>query len=107
MNCSACGSDSGVPMSRNDAVLTMVFKRLLDSGQVTGELVMYLNDDDLLCPEAFATCWNFYRQHDRAAQAMYASQDIGLVDPYGKTQIIGRRVADYPGGRFCKGRKLD
>ena len=38
---------------------------------------------------------------------MYASQDIGLVDSEGKTQIIGRRVADRPGGRFCKGRRLD
>ena len=38
---------------------------------------------------------------------MYASQDIGLVDPDGKTQIIGRRVADRPAGRFCKGRSLD
>jgi len=38
---------------------------------------------------------------------MYASQDIGLVDPEGKTLIIGRRVADRPGGRCCKGRRLD
>ena len=68
---------------------------------------MYLNDDDLLYPEAFETYWSFYQQHDREPQAMYASQDIGLVDPDGKTQIIGRRVADRPGGRFCKGRRLD
>lgn len=83
------------------------FNRLLNSGQITGELIMYLNDDDLLYPEAFETYWNFYQQHGRAPQAMYASQDIGLVDPDGKTQIIGRRVADRPGGRSCKGRKLD
>src|ERR1022692_191901 len=83
------------------------FNRLLNSGQVTGELVMYLNDDDLLYPEAFETYWNFYQQHDRVPQAMYASQDIGLVDPNGETQIIGRRHADRPGGRACKGRRLD
>jgi spore maturation protein CgeD len=83
------------------------FNRFLNSGQLTGELIMYLNDDDLLYPEAFETYWSFYRRHDRAPQAMYASQDIGLVDPQGKTRITGRRVADRPGGRFCKGRKLD
>jgi hypothetical protein len=81
--------------------------RLLNSGQVTGELIMYLNDDDLLYPEAFATYWEFYLQHQREPQAMYASQDIGVVDLEGKTQVIGRRLADRPAGRFCKGRKLD
>ena len=68
---------------------------------------MYLCDDDLLYPEAFETYWNFYQQNNRVPQAMYASQDIGLVDPDGKTQVVGRRVADRPGGRSCKGRKLD
>ena len=29
------------------------------------------------------------------------------MDPKGKTQITGRRVADRPGGRFCNGRRLD
>ena len=94
-------------LARSKNMASWCFNRLLNSGQVTGELIMYLNDDDLLYPQAFETYWNFYRQRDRAPQAMYASQDIGLVAPDGKTQIIGRRVADRPGGRFCKGRKLD
>ncbi len=29
------------------------------------------------------------------------------MDPDGKTQIIGRRTADHPAGRLCKGRRLD
>jgi len=81
--------------------------RILNSHLIAGELVMYLCDDDLLYPEAFGTYWNYYLQHHRLPQAMYASQDIGVVDPQGKTRVIGRRVADRPGGRFCKGRKLD
>jgi spore maturation protein CgeD len=83
------------------------FNRFLNSGQVAGELVMYLNDDDLLYPKAFESFWNFYVRRHREPQAMYASQHIGLVDPQGKTRVIGRRVADRPGGRFCRGRKLD
>jgi spore maturation protein CgeD len=94
-------------MARTRNMAGWCFNRLLNSGQVTGELIMYLNDDDLLYPEAFETYWNFYQQHDRVPQAMYASQDIGLVGPDGETQIIGHRTADRPGGRLCKGRKLD
>jgi hypothetical protein len=94
-------------MARTMNMNSWCFNHLLNSGQLAGELIMYLNDDDLLYPEAFATFWNFYQQHNREPQAMYASQDIGLVDPDGKTQIIGRRVADRPAGRFCKGRRLD
>ena len=43
----------------------------------------------------------------RVPQAMYASQNIGVGEAEGKNQIIGRRVADRPGGRFCKGGRLD
>jgi hypothetical protein len=99
------GETPELPRTKNMA--SWCFNRILNSGQLTGELIMYLNDDDLLYPEAFATYWGFYQKHHRKPQAMYASQDIGLVDPQGKTQIIGRRVADRPGGRLCKGRRLD
>ena len=94
-------------LARTKNMASWCFNQLLNSGQLTGELIMYLSDDDLLYPEAFDTYWNFYVQHDREPPAMYASQNIGLVDPEGKTRIIGRRVADRPGGRFCKGRRLD
>ncbi len=94
-------------LARTKNMASWCFNRLLNSGQLTGELIMYLNDDDLLYPEAFASYWEFYVQHRREPQAMYASQDIGLVDAEGKTRIIGRRVADRPGGRRCRGRRLD
>ena len=94
-------------LARGKNMASWCFNRWLNSGEVHGELIMYLCDDDLLYPEAFATYWDFYIQNDRAPQAMYASQDIGLVDPEGKTRIIGRRIADRPGGRFCRGRRLD
>jgi len=94
-------------LARTKNMASWCFNRMLNSGQLTGELIMYLCDDDLLYPEAFATYWNFYLQNNRVPQAMYASQDIGLVDPDGKTQVVGRRVANRTGGRCCKGRKLD
>ena len=74
-------------LARTRNMASWCFNRVLNSGQPTGELIMYLNDDDLLYPEAFATYWNFYQEHNREPQAMYASQDIGLVDAEGKTQI--------------------
>jgi hypothetical protein len=94
-------------LARTKNMASWCFNRLLNSGQLAGELIMYLNDDDLLYPEAFESYWDFYVRHERLPQAMYASQNIGLVDPQGKTQVIGRRVADRPGGRLCKGRRLD
>ncbi len=84
------------------------FNRMLASGQLTGELIMYLCDDDILYPEAFATFWNYYTGHYRVPQAMYASQDIGMVDAAG--QYENPRPADCghgPAGKFCKGRRLD
>jgi hypothetical protein len=79
----------------------------LNSDRARGELIMYLCDDDLIYTEAFATYWSFYCQNDRVPQAMYASQDIGVVDSEGRNQIVGRRVADQPRGRFCRGGRLD
>jgi glycosyltransferase involved in cell wall biosynthesis len=99
------GEPPGMGMTTNMA--SWCCNKILNSKLIAGELVMYLCDDDLLYPEAFETYWSFYLEHDRLPQAMYASQDIGLVNPQGKTQIIGHRVADRPGGRFCRGRRLD
>jgi spore maturation protein CgeD len=93
--------------ARTRNMASWCFNRLLTGGEVRGELIMYLCDDDLLYPEAFETYWNFYVQHDREPQAMYASQDIGLVDQHGKTSVIGRRLAKKPAGRFCRGARLD
>ncbi len=81
--------------------------RLLNSGRLRGELIMTLCDDDLLYPEAFATFWEFYTRHDKKPQAMYASEDVGFIDPDGQVSIAGRRIADRPAGRFCDGRKID
>jgi spore maturation protein CgeD len=94
-------------MAKSKNMASWCFNQMLTTGQVHGELVMYLCDDDLIYKEAFATIWSFYLKHGREPQAMYASQDIGLLDSAGQTQIIGKRVADRPAGRFCRGRKLD
>lgn len=94
-------------LARTKNMASWCFNRWLNSGQINGELVMYLCDDDLIYPEAFATFWKFHLDHGREPQAMYSSQHIGLVAPDGTTQVIGERIADRPGGRFCKGRRLD
>jgi spore maturation protein CgeD len=94
-------------MARKLNMASWCFNEALNSGRLRGELILYLCDDDLFYKEAFATFWNYYTEHNREPQAMYASQDIGLVDRDGKTQIIGKRIADRPAGRFCRGRRLD
>jgi glycosyltransferase involved in cell wall biosynthesis len=99
------GEEPGQGKTTNMA--SWCFNRWLNSGQATGELIMYLCDDDILYPEAFETFWKFYVKNKREPQAMYASQDVGLVDSNGKTKIINRRVADRLAGRFAGGRRLD
>lgn len=83
------------------------FNNWLNSGEPKGELILYLCDDDFFYPRAFDIFWNYYVQHNREPQAMYASQEIGLAGWNGETKIIGRRLADRPAGAFCNGRKLD
>jgi spore maturation protein CgeD len=94
-------------LARTKNPASWCFNRWLNSGEVSGELILYLCDDDLLYPEAFETFWRFYVEHGREPQAMYSSQDLGLVGRDGRMRIIGRRVADKPAGRFCRGRRLD
>ncbi|MDB6112523.1 MAG: cgeD, partial [Pedosphaera sp.] len=100
-------SGESAEQAKKTNMASWCFNRLIRAGELHGELVMYLCDDDILYPQAFETFWGFYTAHNREPQAMYASQDIGLVDSQGATQIIGKRIADRPAGRFCKGRKLD
>lgn len=94
-------------LARTRNMASWCFNKLLNAGEVQGELVLYLCDDDLLYPQAFQTYWEFYTSNNREPQAMYSSQDIGLVNAQGKTKIIGRRTAEKPAGRFCRGQRLD
>ncbi|MBI5772767.1 MAG: glycosyltransferase family 2 protein [Verrucomicrobia bacterium] len=94
-------------LAKTKNMASWCFNRLLNAGEVHGELVVYLCDDDLIYPEMFAAYWNYYTQRNHEPQAMYSSQDIGVVYPDGQTKIIGQRLADKPAGKFCQGRKLD
>ncbi|MBN1270103.1 MAG: glycosyltransferase family 2 protein [Kiritimatiellae bacterium] len=94
-------------LRRTKHMASWCFNRVLNDGGLTGELILYLCDDDLLYPEAMSTFRRVYLEHGRAPQAMYASQDIGVVDAEGNNRVIGQRLADRPGGRCCRGRRLD
>ena len=101
----ASGETPDMPAKMNMA--SWCVNNVLNSDLLHGELLMYLADDDVLYKEAFETFWNYYTTHNREPQAMYASQDIGVIDRDGRTEIIGRRIANQPAGKFCNGRKLD
>jgi spore maturation protein CgeD len=94
-------------MQRTFNMSAWCVNKMLNSDQLSGELIMFLCDDDLFYPQAFETFWNFYISRDREPQAMYASQHIGVVDNQGRNRIVGTRVANRPAGSFCGGRKLD
>jgi spore maturation protein CgeD len=57
-------------LARTKNMASWCFNRLLNSGQLAGELVMYLNDDDLFYPEAFESYCDFYVEHNRYSKGM-------------------------------------
>jgi hypothetical protein len=91
---------------RTKAMAPWCFNECIRGGWVTGDLVIYLCDDDLLYPNAFESFVRYSRAHSNA-QAMYASQDMGVVYPNGWHTIVGERRADGMGGRSCNGRRMD
>lgn len=99
-------SDETEETRRTKAMAPWCYNECFRKGRVTGDLVMYLCDDDLLYPNAFATFVAYCRQHPEA-EAMYASQDIGVLYPNGAQAVIGERRATEPGGRCCGGRPMD
>jgi glycosyltransferase involved in cell wall biosynthesis len=91
---------------RTRAMAPWCYNECLRQGLVSGDLIMYLCDDDLLYTNAFATFVSFSRQNPDA-QAMYASQDVAVIYPNGWRAIVAERRATRPGGRFCNGRRMD
>jgi hypothetical protein len=93
-------------LRRRKAMAPWCFNECFRRGWVQGELVMYLCDDDLLYPNAFAAFVDaFHRESDTLA--MYASQDIAWVSAEGQSTIVGERRALAPGGQCCAGRIMD
>lgn len=91
---------------RNKAMAPWCFNECYRKGYVTGDLVMYLCDDDILYPNAFETFVS-YCNFNPNAEAMYASQDIGVIYTNGWRAIVGERIATTVGGRSCQGRGMD
>ncbi|MFO0964556.1 MAG: glycosyltransferase family A protein [Gemmataceae bacterium] len=93
-------------LRRKKAMAPWCFNECFRRGWVAGDLVMYLCDDDILYPNAFATFAHAFTDHP-AAMAMYAAQDIGWIGADGVGRIIGERRALAPGGKCCAGRIMD
>src|SRR5690349_2212830 len=46
-------------LAQTKTMATWCFNNVLNSGKLSGELIMYLCDDDILYPKAFETFWKF------------------------------------------------
>ena len=93
-------------LRRRKAMAPWCFNEGFRRGLVHGELVMYLCDDDVLYPNAFATFVDAFQKNPTAV-AMYASQDIGWLGIDGRSEIVGERRALASGGKCCDGRIMD
>jgi hypothetical protein len=99
-------SQETAELRKTKAMAPWCFNECFRRGLVSGELVMYLCDDDLLYPNAFATFVRYAREHPEV-QAMYASQDLAILWPNGWRSLVGERRATVPGGKCCGGRIMD
>lgn len=93
-------------LRRCKAMAPWCFNECFRRGWVEGELVMYLCDDDILYPNAFATFVEAFANNP-GAMAMYASQDIGWLGTDGQGTIVGERRARSVGGQCVQGRLMD
>lgn len=92
-------------LSKTSNPAAWVFNRLIDSGKISGELVMYLCDDDFFYLTAFDSLWSFYNRNGKP-DAMYGHEHYGSARD-GKTTIKGFRIADVPRGMKAGGARLD
>jgi hypothetical protein len=99
-------SEETEEIRRSKAMAPWCFNECFRNGLVSGDLVMYLCDDDILYPNAFETFVSYSRRHSDV-KAMYASQDLGVIYPTGGRAIIGQRRATRAGGKSCNGRPMD
>jgi glycosyltransferase involved in cell wall biosynthesis len=99
-------SEETEEIRRSKAMAPWCFNECFRKGLVSGDLVMYLCDDDILYPNAFETFVSFSRRNPHA-KAMYASQDIAVIYPTGWRAIVGERRATMVGGKCCDGRRMD
>jgi len=91
---------------KTKAMAPWCFNECFRNGKVKGDLIVYLSDDDIFYPNAFATLVEF-AQSNPTVEAMYASQDYSVVYPDGKTKIFGQRLALKKAGKCCGGVRLD
>jgi hypothetical protein len=99
-------SEETAEIRRAKAMAPWCFNECFRRGLVSGDLVMYLCDDDILYPNAFETFVTFSRRNPHV-QAMFASQDIGVIYPTGWRAIVGERRATQTGGKHSAGRPMD
>jgi GT2 family glycosyltransferase len=99
-------SEETADIRHTRAMAPWCFNQCFRKGLVRGELVMYLCDDDILYLNAFSTFVSHSRQNAHV-QAMYASQDLGVIEQDGRRTIVGERRATEIGGRICNGRLMN
>lgn len=83
------------------AMAPWCFNECYRRGFVKGDYITYLCDDDIWYDNAFEVFAEFTRGRD----AVYASQDVAVIDPSGNKYVVGERRATeirYPGMLDCK-----
>lgn len=85
-------SDETPEMKKALAIAPRSFNECFRRDLVSGDLVLYLADDDVLLPECMQAFADFFASRPDA-KAAYGHQRWGFVDEQGQQFILGERIA--------------
>lgn len=104
-------SDETEAIRQTKAIAPWNFNWAFKQSWVTGDLIVYLADDDLLKPVCMEKFKNFFAAECNGdILAAYGDQEFGYIDDDGKTCIVGTRKAEprlrgfdcvVDGGQLC------
>ncbi|HEY2249451.1 MAG TPA: glycosyltransferase family A protein [Planctomycetaceae bacterium] len=93
-------------LRRTRTVASWCFNECFRKDLVRGKYVMYLCDDDLLYPSAFAAFHRYIVDHP-GTMAMYGSIDMTVTGSQGQRLLLRESHAREIKGRICRGGPLD
>jgi glycosyltransferase involved in cell wall biosynthesis len=93
-------------LRQTKTIASWCFNECFRKKMLNGSFVVYLCDDDMFYPNAFATFHDYAQAHPEA-KAMYASVDLTGVSATGEKQLFRELHAQEVKGSCCGGGPLD
>lgn len=93
-------------LRRTKTIASWCFNECFRKKLVRGRYVIYLCDDDLFYPNAFAAFHSYVNDHPETL-AMYGSVDMTVINAHGEKFFLKELIADQARGQCCLGPPID